>query len=109
MRFEARRAAGISEPEQRWRAVAEYCDFMIRQLDDARQIEGYRAQGVAVYKGAARIRSAPTVVWSASGLCPARLSSTAMNRAKRGGEHCTKGNGNGRVALENARGSRSAA
>jgi dihydrolipoamide dehydrogenase len=54
-RFEARRAAGLSEPEQRWREVAEYRDFMIRHLDDARQIEGYRAQGVAVYKSAARL------------------------------------------------------
>jgi pyruvate/2-oxoglutarate dehydrogenase complex dihydrolipoamide dehydrogenase (E3) component len=28
---------------------------MIRHLDDTRQIEGYRAQGVTVYKGAARL------------------------------------------------------
>jgi pyruvate/2-oxoglutarate dehydrogenase complex dihydrolipoamide dehydrogenase (E3) component len=46
VRFETRRAAGVSEPELRWPEVAEYRDFMIRHLDATRQIEGYRAQGV---------------------------------------------------------------
>jgi dihydrolipoamide dehydrogenase len=55
VRAEARRAAGLGEPEQRWPEVASYRDFMIRHLDDARQVEGYRQSGVSVYKGEGRI------------------------------------------------------
>jgi len=51
----ARRAAGVDEPEQHWPDVAAYRDFMIRQLDDSEQVEGYERQGVTVIKGAARI------------------------------------------------------
>jgi pyruvate/2-oxoglutarate dehydrogenase complex dihydrolipoamide dehydrogenase (E3) component len=54
-RFEAKRAAGISEPEQRWAEVASYRDYMVRHLDDSGQVEGYRKQGVAVHKGEARL------------------------------------------------------
>jgi dihydrolipoamide dehydrogenase len=52
---EARRAAGTGEPERRWRELVEYRDFMIRHLKDAEQVADYRAQGVDVYKGEARI------------------------------------------------------
>jgi dihydrolipoamide dehydrogenase len=53
----AGRVAGLSEPEQRWRELAEYRDFMVRQLDDSRQVEDYRKEGVSVYKGEARLTS----------------------------------------------------
>ena len=49
MRFEARRVAGTSEPEQRWREVADYRDFMIRHLDDSKQVSDYREEGVEVH------------------------------------------------------------
>jgi dihydrolipoamide dehydrogenase len=55
VRFEARRTAGTAEPEQRWREVAEYRDFMIRHLDDGKQVEGYEQSGVRVYKSEAHI------------------------------------------------------
>jgi pyruvate/2-oxoglutarate dehydrogenase complex dihydrolipoamide dehydrogenase (E3) component len=54
-RAEARRAAGVDEPAQHWPAVAKYRDYMIRNLDDSRQVEGYERQGVTVVKGEARI------------------------------------------------------
>jgi pyruvate/2-oxoglutarate dehydrogenase complex dihydrolipoamide dehydrogenase (E3) component len=54
-RAEARRAAGVEEPEQRWAEVARYRDFMIRDLDDSGQVKGYEDRGVTVVKGAARI------------------------------------------------------
>ena len=55
VRAEARRTAGTAEPEQRWADVAAYRDFMIRHLDDARQVDGYEQSGVRVYKSEARI------------------------------------------------------
>ncbi|MGH2946239.1 MAG: dihydrolipoyl dehydrogenase family protein [Solirubrobacteraceae bacterium] len=55
VRAEAKRTAGTAEPEQRWADVAAYRDFMIRHLDDARQVAGYEQSGVRVYKSAARI------------------------------------------------------
>lgn len=54
-RFAARRAAGTTEPDQRWPEVVEYRDYMIRNLDDSRQVETYRQMGVAVHKGEAMI------------------------------------------------------
>ncbi len=54
-RAEARRAAGVDEPAQHWPAVAKYRDYMIRNLDDSGQVEGYERQGVTVFKGEARI------------------------------------------------------
>jgi len=54
-RAEARRAAGLAEPEQNWPEVAAYRDFMIRNLDDSKQISGYEADGAKVFKGKARI------------------------------------------------------
>jgi dihydrolipoamide dehydrogenase len=55
VRSEATRAAGVSTPDHSWQEIAEYRDFMIRNLDDASQIEGYREAGVAVFKGEARL------------------------------------------------------
>ncbi len=54
-RFQARRAAGVEDPGQDWPQVAEYRDYMIRNLDDSGQVEGYERQGVTVFKGEARI------------------------------------------------------
>lgn len=54
-RFEARRAAGIEEPEQRWSEIVEYRNYMIRNLDDAGQVKGYEQSGVTVFKGEGRI------------------------------------------------------
>jgi dihydrolipoamide dehydrogenase len=54
-RAEARRAAGLAEPGQRWGEVAAYRDYMVRHLDDSGQVEGYERQGATVVKGAARI------------------------------------------------------
>jgi pyruvate/2-oxoglutarate dehydrogenase complex dihydrolipoamide dehydrogenase (E3) component len=50
-----RRAAGLSEPEQRWREVVEYRNYMIRELDDSGAVKGYEDSGVAVFKGEARL------------------------------------------------------
>jgi pyruvate/2-oxoglutarate dehydrogenase complex dihydrolipoamide dehydrogenase (E3) component len=61
VRHEASRVAGTSEPEQRWREIAEYRDFMIRNLDDSKQVSGYRQEGVDVHKGAGRIVAEGTV------------------------------------------------
>jgi dihydrolipoamide dehydrogenase len=54
-RFEARRAAGTSAPEQRWAEVVDYRDYMIRHLDDTDQVDGYERSGVRVYKGEGRL------------------------------------------------------
>ena len=54
-RSEARRAAGVAEPGIEWSRVAEYRDYMIRNLDDSGQVAGYEKQGVTVVKGDARI------------------------------------------------------
>jgi len=55
VRAGARRAAGLAEPEQDWPEIAAYRDFMIRNLDDSKQISGYEAEGAEVFKGEARI------------------------------------------------------
>jgi pyruvate/2-oxoglutarate dehydrogenase complex dihydrolipoamide dehydrogenase (E3) component len=61
VRAEAERAAGVDEPEQHWARVAKYRDFMIRHLDDANEIEGYRSRGVDVYKEQARFSGPGTL------------------------------------------------
>ncbi|MGD9734040.1 MAG: NAD(P)/FAD-dependent oxidoreductase [Solirubrobacterales bacterium] len=55
VRAEAERTAGTSAPAQSWPEIAAYRDFMVRELDDAGQVAGYREQGVEVYKGAGRL------------------------------------------------------
>ena len=54
-RQEARRAAGLEEPGLHWPELAAYRDWMIRGLDDTKQVEDYRKMGVDVHKGAAEI------------------------------------------------------
>jgi dihydrolipoamide dehydrogenase len=55
VRFEAKRTAGTSAPEQRWPEVSDYRDYMIRHLDDTNQVDGYERSGVRVYKGEAKL------------------------------------------------------
>jgi pyruvate/2-oxoglutarate dehydrogenase complex dihydrolipoamide dehydrogenase (E3) component len=55
VRAEAELAAGASRPEVDWPALRDYRDFMVRHLDDAKQIQGYEQQGATVVKGDARI------------------------------------------------------
>src|ERR1700716_1927576 len=55
VRFEADRAPGTTRPEQRWKEIAAYRDFMIRNLDDSREIESYAKRGVSVVKGHGRL------------------------------------------------------
>jgi pyruvate/2-oxoglutarate dehydrogenase complex dihydrolipoamide dehydrogenase (E3) component len=50
-RAEAGRAAGLDRPRRDWARLAAYRDYMIRNLDDSKQIEDYRNEGVDVYKG----------------------------------------------------------
>src|SRR5439155_346794 len=52
---EAERAAGTSIPERRWQELVAYRDYMIRSLDDSKQVAEYREQGVDVYRGEGRI------------------------------------------------------
>ncbi len=54
-RSEGERAAGVSAPAIAWAEVAAYRDFMIRNLDDGGQVDGYRDRGVDVFKGDGRI------------------------------------------------------
>src|SRR5260370_11422679 len=50
----AARVAGLAAPEQRWDDLVAYRDFMVRHLDDSKQVEGYRSDGIDLYQGAAR-------------------------------------------------------
>jgi pyruvate/2-oxoglutarate dehydrogenase complex dihydrolipoamide dehydrogenase (E3) component len=61
VRAEAERAAGVTRPEQQWAELAAYRDFMVRNLDDSGQVNEYRAKGIDVYKGEARIAGPGTV------------------------------------------------
>jgi len=54
-RAEAGRVAGVGIPELDWGQVAAYRDEMIRHLDDAKQVKGYRDEGVEVFKGEGRL------------------------------------------------------
>ena len=55
VRGEARRAFGTGVPELEMEAIFDYRDYMIRNLDDAAQVEGYERQGATVVKGAGKI------------------------------------------------------
>lgn len=55
VRGEAERVAGTGRPEIDWPALRDYRDYMIRHLDDAAQVDGYRKQGATVIKGEARL------------------------------------------------------
>lgn len=49
------RAEGVSGARLNWDEARSYRDYMIRNLDDAAQAEGYREQGAQVFKGRGRI------------------------------------------------------
>ncbi len=52
---EARRAFGTSAPTLELQDVFDYRDFIIRNLDDSSQVEGYEKKGATVIKGGGRI------------------------------------------------------
>jgi dihydrolipoamide dehydrogenase len=52
---EARRAFGTTTPMLHMNELFDYRDYMIRNLDDSGQIEGYEKQGATVVKGEGRI------------------------------------------------------
>lgn len=52
---ETRAAAGITGTSLDWADAAAYRDTMIRHLDDAAQVDGYRNRGATVLKGTGRI------------------------------------------------------
>ena len=54
-RAEAGRAAGVTEPALDWPALRDYRDYMIRHLDDSKQVAGYAEQGATVVKAAGRL------------------------------------------------------
>lgn len=54
-RQEAERSPGTSGARTQWSDVAEYRDYMIRNLDDEDEIEGYEEQGIRVFKGRASL------------------------------------------------------
>ena len=54
-RAESVRAAGVSTPALQWSRVSEYRDWMIRGLDDAKQVRRYQERGIEVVKGAAQL------------------------------------------------------
>ncbi|WP_026533861.1 dihydrolipoyl dehydrogenase family protein [Arthrobacter sp. H14] len=58
---EAARAAGVAAPELDWKESSEYRDYMIRNLDDSAQVDGYASQGATVIKAEARITGPGTI------------------------------------------------
>jgi dihydrolipoamide dehydrogenase len=55
VRGEARRAFGTGTPTLELKDIFDYRDYMIRNLDDSGQVEGYQKQGATVVKGEGRI------------------------------------------------------
>ena len=55
VRGEARRAFGLGTPTLTLEGVFDYRDWMVRNLDDSRQVEGYERRGVTVVKGEGRL------------------------------------------------------
>jgi dihydrolipoamide dehydrogenase len=51
----AARSPGTSGAQTRWTDVAEYRDYMIRNLDDEDEVDGYEEQGIRVFKGRASL------------------------------------------------------
>ena len=72
-RAEAERTAGVATPEIDWPQVAAYRDYMIRNLDDAGQVQGYRADGIDVFKGDGRIDGTGRVTVSGQTLTAERI------------------------------------
>src|SRR6201985_3420678 len=55
-RRQAERAPGAGGAQTCWGEVAEYRDYMIRNLDDEDEVEGYEEQGIRVFKGRASLQ-----------------------------------------------------
>jgi pyruvate/2-oxoglutarate dehydrogenase complex dihydrolipoamide dehydrogenase (E3) component len=55
VREQAPRTAGTARPDRNWEQITAYRDFMIRELDDSDEVDGYRKRGVQVFKGPASI------------------------------------------------------
>jgi len=55
VRAQAARAAGVDRPRRRWPELAGYRDFMIRNLEDSKEVEDYRGEGVEVFRGVGTI------------------------------------------------------
>jgi pyruvate/2-oxoglutarate dehydrogenase complex dihydrolipoamide dehydrogenase (E3) component len=55
IRGEVDRAAGVEGARLDWPGTRDYRDYMIRHLDDSKQVDGYAKQGATVVKGTARI------------------------------------------------------
>ena len=60
-RADARRAAGLGEPEQRYAEIAAYRDELVRHLDDSAPAEALEKKGIDLYRGVARIAGAGRV------------------------------------------------
>lgn len=60
-RTNAAKAAGVKTPDLVWKDASEYRDFMIRNLDDSKQVGEYEARGAEVVKGNGRL-AGPGVV-----------------------------------------------
>lgn len=54
-RGEVDRAAGVHDAQLDWPQARDYRDYMIRHLDDSRQVSGYQDQGALVIRGEAAI------------------------------------------------------
>ncbi len=55
VRGESARVAGVSTPEFDWPRVAAYRDWMIRNLDDSKQVARYEERGITVVKAPAQL------------------------------------------------------
>lgn len=55
VRSESERTAGVSTPSIDWRRVAEYRDWMIRNLDDSKTVARYEGQGITVVKAPGKL------------------------------------------------------
>ena len=52
---EAHHVAGVSTPAINWPQVAAYRDYMIRHLDDQKQVQAYRDEGITFIRGEASL------------------------------------------------------
>ncbi|MCW3018661.1 MAG: pyridine nucleotide-disulfide oxidoreductase dimerization region [Solirubrobacterales bacterium] len=72
-RAEAARAAGVERPALRWPELAAYRDFMVRNLDDSKEVEGYRGEGVEVLRGEGTIAGPGSVQVAGQALACERI------------------------------------
>ncbi len=70
---EGRRAAGVSEPETRFSDIAEYRDYMVRNLDDRDEVRQYEEGGTRVFKDRGTIRGPGEVEVSGNVLHSGRI------------------------------------